>query len=179
MRSDHTLYSRFLEFAVEMEPFQIVYLSGNSDHQSNAFTIMDEFMLQQITAEHLTTTMREADPQNFVALTLYHIARSDSAQMFQNGTKVGFGGTIFYSSDRTSHEQMVSSEYLAFLGRNETKYVAMLKALGWEDLEHALLMNGMGNMVELVDGNMMERDDDTDADDSALESNGDMGKVCP
>jgi hypothetical protein len=165
-----------LEFAVEMEPFQIVYLTGDGD-QPDTVTIMDEFMLQEVTAAHLTTTMREADPSNFIALTLYHIARSDSTQMFHNGTKVGFGGTIYYSSDRTSHEQMISSEYLSFLGRNETKYVAMLQSLGWDDLEHALLMNGLGNMVELVDGGMVERDDDADADASALESNGDMGKM--
>jgi hypothetical protein len=158
-----------------MEPFQIVYLTGDGDQPDTA-TIMDEFMLQEITAVHLTTTMREADPTNFIALTLYHIARSDSSQMFHNGTKVGFGGTIYYSSDRTSHEQMISSEFLSFLGRNETKYVATLQDLGWEDLEHALLMNGLGNMVELVDGDMVERDDDADADTSALESNGDMGK---
>jgi hypothetical protein len=162
-----------------MEPFQIVYLTGDGD-QPDTVSIMDEFMLQEITAMHLTTTMREADPNNFIALTLYHIARSDSSQMFHNATKVGFGGTIYYSSDRTSHEQMVSSEYLSFLGRNETKYVAMLQDLGWEDLEHALLMNGLGNMVELVGDNMVERDDDADVDAdvdaSALEQNGDMGK---
>jgi hypothetical protein len=168
------LRSRFLEFAVEMEPFQIVYVTGDGDQPGTA-TIMDEFMLEEVTAVHLTNTMREADPTNFIALTLYHIARSDSSQMFHNGTKVGFGGTIYYSSDRTSYEEMISSEYLSFLGRNETKYVATLQNLGWEDLEHALLMNGLGNMVELVDGGMVERDDDGDADTSALESNGDMG----
>jgi hypothetical protein len=178
----HSLYpylvlSLLEDFAVEMEPFQIVYLCGNGDDQSDStVTIMDEFMLQEITAMHLTTTMREADPSNFIALTLYHIARSDSTLMFQNGTKVGFGGTIYYSSGRTSNEQMISSEYLSFLGRNETKYVTMLQDLGWEDLEHALLMNGLGNMVELVGGSMVERDDDADADASAVESNEDMGK---
>lgn len=158
-----------------MEPFQIVYLTGDG-YQSDTVTIMDEFTLQECTAVHLTKTMREADPNNFIALTLYHIARSDSTQMFHNGTKVGFGGTIYYSSDSTSHEQMISFEYLSFLGRNETKYVAMLQALGWEDLEHALLMNGLGNMVELVGGNMVEQDDDADIDASALGSNEDMGK---
>jgi hypothetical protein len=168
------------EFVVEMEPFQIVYLTGNGDQ---AVTFMDEFTLQEITAQHLTTTMREADPTNFVTLTLYHIARSDSTQMFRNGTKVGFGGTIYYSSDRTSQEQMISSEYLSFLGRNETKYVAMLQDLGgWQDLERALLMSGLGNMVELVDGDMVERYDDAggdagaDAGPSTLESHDDMGK---
>lgn len=163
-----------------MEPFQIVYLTGDGD-QPDTVTIMDEILLQETTAMHLTTTMREADPNNFITLTLYHIARSNSTQMFHNGTKVGFGGTIYYSSsDRTSQEQMISSEYLSFLGRNETKYVAMLQDLGWDHLEHALLMNGLGNMVELVGDNMVERDADADADAdagaSALESDGDMGK---
>jgi hypothetical protein len=105
--------------------------------------------------------------------------------MFQNGTKVGFGGTIYYSSDRTSQEQMISSEYLSFLGRNETKYVTMLQDLGgWKGLERALLMNGLGNMVELVDGDMVERYDNADAgadasadaDTSTQESHDDMGK---
>jgi hypothetical protein len=163
------------EFAVEMEPFQIVYSTGNG---AEAVTFMDEFTLEDITAEHMAVTMREADPTNFITLELYHITRSDATQMFQNGTKVGFGGTIYYSSDRTSEEQMISSEYLSFLGRNETNYVAMLQDLGgWKDLERALLMNGLGNMVELVDGDMVERNDDTDADAdsdaSVLESHDD------
>lgn len=54
-----------LDFAVEMEPFQIVslsYLSGKGNYQqSDAVTIVDEFTLQESTAAHLTATMREAD----------------------------------------------------------------------------------------------------------------------
>jgi cytochrome c-type biogenesis protein CcmH/NrfG len=54
----------------------------------------------------------------------------------------------------------------------------MLQDLGWKDLEHALLVNSLGNMVELVNGEMVERDDhdDTDADASALESHENLGK---
>jgi hypothetical protein len=171
------------EYTVDMEPFQIIYLtSGKSDHyMSDQDTgVMDESTLEQITAAHLTRTMRKADPQNFVGLTLYHIARmGDMAEghteMFQNGTKVGFGGTMYFKSETsTLQERMISSEYLAFLGDNEATYVGMLQQFGWEDLERALLMNALGHMVELVDGDMVERDNDADALES--QQNEDMGK---
>jgi hypothetical protein len=139
-----------------MEPFQIVYLSSND--QAATTSSMDEFTLQEITAAHLTATLRKADP-DFIGLSLYHIVRSDSEHMFQNGTKVAYSGTIYYSSEHTP-EQMLSAEYLSFLGHNETKYVSMLQDFGWEDLEHALLMSALGYMVELVDGDMVEREDD-------------------
>jgi hypothetical protein len=119
---------------------------------------MDEFTLQEITAAHLTATLRKADP-DFIGLSHYHIVRSDSEHMFQNGTKVAYSGTIYYSSEHTP-EQMLSAEYLSFHGHNETKYVSMLQDFGWEDLEHALLMSALGYMVELVDGDMVEREDD-------------------
>lgn len=154
-----------------MEPFQIVYLSSSD---KSADVIMDEYTLERITETHLTETLRAAD-NNFVSLSLYHAARSDVDEMFQNGTKVGFGGSITYASSEDDHsmDQMISSEYLSFLGGNETRYVALLRAMGWPDLERALLMSALGHMVELVDGDMVERDDDdaSGETDDAMEKN--------
>ena len=143
------------EYAFPLEAFQILYTIQSGSFAFGAES-MDRMTLLEVTRRHLTDCLA-ADPM-FVRISLYFTIRSKNMLMFQNGTKIAFGGKGYYAQpDKTDMMNRLESDTLrCFGGGNETIYVNQLRQeLGWQVLERAHVMTLAGEMVEFSDGNMI------------------------
>ena len=158
-----------------LESFQIFYTVSEGDY-SVSFNkeSMDRMTLLDVTKRHLESCF--ATDSLFSRIFLYFSVRSD--EMFQNGTKIAFGGNAYFLSSSSSSgttqndenteeedamiESIATNSMLCFLGQNETIYVESLRqALGWTVLQRAQLMTVAGGMVEYTDdGTMIMPSDD-------------------
>jgi hypothetical protein len=150
---------------IDLEPFQILYLTndGSTESPNN----MTEMELVQGTRAHVMQFFATDD--EFETLSLYHTVRSDREALFWNGTKVAFRGTAVYRTIGNGTEDatalasrfrdakfMQQQEYLCFMEKNASMYVERLRNSGWTSLRAIMVMSSRGNMVEYVDGKMVE-----------------------
>jgi len=165
------------ELTVKLEPFQILYITNGNDHDE--VNSLAKMTLLQATRDHMITT-EFGKHISFESLSLFQSIRSDDEDMFGNCTHVAFGGSATYYDRIMTREQMQIFEYLCFLGKNETVYVDKLRALGWNNLQRALLMTVSGDMVDYVDGTMVEMDmssDPASASDTPEQMDEEMSKM--
>ena len=145
---------------VKMEPFQIIFLTAENEGAAvNDIDNSDTFnkmTLLQVTRQHLVNNEFK-NHENFLSLALFQTIRSDE-ELFANGTQVAFTGTVTYFDEPTTtmtQESMQEIEYMCFLGETGNAYVDSLRAMGWRNLDRAVLLTVGGDMVEYIDGTMV------------------------
>jgi len=169
-----------------LEPFQIVFLTlspedvidgDGEDNDMASNDSFDKMTLLQVTREHLINN-EFSDHESFLSLSLFQTIRSE-AELFANGTHAAFTGTVTYVDEPTtqmSQENMQEMEYMCFLGEKGVVYVDALRAMGWRNLDRAMLLTVGGDMVEYKDGTMVMIDMSSD-DPAPVEMDDETSKM--
>ena len=172
-------------FDVKMEPFQIVFLSSSEEEEDagtsgmESDNLFDKMTLLQVTRQHLVAN-EFSNHENFLSLALFQTIRSNG-ELFGNGTQVAFTGTVTYVDEpktKMTQETMRAMEYMCFLEKGEDIYVDSLRAMGWRNLDRAVLLTVGGDMVEYEGGAMVVVDMNTEDPASvSVEMDDEMSKM--